>query len=297
MPILSVQSHVAAGHVGNAAAVPALQALGRAVWPVHTVLFSNHPGYGCFGGRAVPADLVADCLSGLAAHSAWPAREAVLSGYLGTPATAEALAETVQGARADRPELPYLCDPVMGDTGPGLYVDPALPALFRDRLIPLATIATPNRFELEVLTGLSCPSLDATIKAARALSERGPAVVIVTSVDAPDGPEPAGARCLAIQGENAWIVAAPQLPLEPPPNGAGDLLAALFLHHWLTDARPQVALSAAVSGLSAVLEATLDSRRTAGGGRELALMAALERLSAPTRIWAPIRVLGSASAL
>lgn len=285
MPILSVQSHVAAGHVGNAAAVPALQALGRAVWPVHTVLFSNHPGYGRFGGRAVPADLVADCLRGLAAHSAWLAREAVLSGYLGTPGTAEALADTVRAARADRPDLPYLCDPVMGDDGPGLYVDAALPALFRDRLIPLATIATPNRFELEVLSGQACPTLDTTVAAARALMAAGPSVVVVTSLDAPDDPEPAAARCLVVSADGAWVVASPRLALEPPPNGAGDLLAALFLHHWLKDARPQVALSAAVSGLFTVLTETL-----AAGGRELALLPALARLAEPPRIWSPIRL-------
>ncbi len=290
MPILSVQSHVCAGHVGNAAVVPALQALGRRVWPVHTVMFSNHPGHGRFAGRAVEADLVADCLAGLAAHDAWPTREAVLSGYLGSPATAAALAQAVEAARADRRDLPYLCDPVMGDDGPGLYVDPALPALFRDLLVPLATIATPNRFELEVLTGQPCPTVDAAIKAARTLAERGPRVVIVTSLDAPDGPEPDGARCLAVCGDNAWVVAAPRLPLEPPPNGAGDLLAALFLHHWLDDPRPQVALSAAVSGLAAVLEATLEARRAGADGRELALLPALDRLAAPARIWSPIRL-------
>ncbi|MQX35809.1 pyridoxal kinase [Roseospira navarrensis] len=285
MAVLSIQSHVSAGHVGNAVAVPALQFLGRDVWPVHTVLFSNHPGHGAFQGGAVPPDLVAACLRGLADHAAWPAREAVLSGYLGQPGTAEAVAEVVDAARADRAALPYLCDPVMGDTGPGLYVDDAIPEAMRRLLIPRATIATPNRFELEVLTGRPCPDLAATVEAARTLSALGPPVVVVTSVDAPDGPEPSAARCLVTAGGAAWVVASPRLRFPQAPNGAGDLLAALFLHHWLLDPRPQVALSAAVSGLFAVLEATVPT-----GGRELALLAGRAAMAEPARVWGPIRL-------
>jgi pyridoxine kinase len=285
MAILSIQSHVAAGHVGNAAAAPALQALGRAVWPVHTVLFSNHPGHGAFRGRAVAPDLVADCLRGLAEHTAWPARQAVLSGYVGAAGTVAAIAEAVDAARDGRPDLPYLCDPVMGDAGPGLYVEAAIPDGIARHLIPRATIATPNRFELEVLTGRTCPDLAATLAAARALSVMGPPVVVVTSLDCPDGPEPAAARCLGTFGDAAWVVASPRLRFPAPPNGAGDLLAALFLHHWLEDARPQVALSAAVSALFAVLETTLHA-----GGRELALLEGRAALAAPARVWAPIRV-------
>lgn len=286
MPILSIQSHVSAGHVGNAAAVPALQALGRGVWPVHTVLFSNHPGHGHFRGRAVDPALVANCLEGLAAHHAWSTRAAVLSGYLGTPGTADAVATAVDRARADRPDLPYLCDPVMGDAGPGLYVDPAIPARIAAALIPRATIATPNRFELEVLTGMACPDMAGTLAAAGRLRDMGPAVVVVTSVDAPDGPEPGAARCLVTDRHGAWVVAAPRLRFAQPPNGAGDLLAALFLHHWLEeDGRPQVALSAAVSALTEVLVETLRH-----GGRDLALLPARDRLARPSRVWPPIRL-------
>ncbi|MBB4286939.1 pyridoxal kinase [Roseospira goensis] len=293
MPILSIQSHVCAGHVGNAAAVPAWHAVGRAVWPVHTVLFSNHPGYGRMRGRAVDPDAVADCLHGLAAHVDWPHRVAVLSGYLGAPGTARAVADAVDQARADRPDLPYLCDPVMGDTGPGiagdvgpgLYVDPAIPPAMAELLIPRATIAKPNQFELGLLTGHRCDSLADVIAAAEALRARGPRIVVVTSVEVPDGPEADGARCLVTDGTGVWLVATPRLRFRRAPNGAGDVLAALFLHHWLEDRRPQVALSAAVSGLFAVLE---DTRRA--GGPELALLTARHRLAAPERIWPPIRL-------
>lgn len=164
-------------------------------------------------------------------------------------------------------------------------MDPALPALFRDRLLPLATLATPNRFELEHLTGRACPTLEDAMTAARALMSAGPSVVVFTSLDVPDGPEPAAARCLVVSEDGAWVVAAPRLPLDPALNGAGHLLAALILDHWLMDGRHQVALSAAVSGLFAVLSETL-----AAGGRELALLLALGRLADSPRIWSPIQL-------
>ncbi|WP_299443958.1 pyridoxal kinase [uncultured Rhodospira sp.] len=293
MAILSVQSHVSAGHVGNAAAVPALHALGRSVWPVHTVLFSNHPGYGSLRGHVVNPTLVDDCLKGLAEHVAWPECQAVLSGYLGAAGTAAAVAGAVDRARKGRPDLPYLCDPVMGDTGPGLagpvgpglYVEPAIPQAIAERLVPRATIIKPNQFELGLLTNRMCESLADVVDAAMALRAKGPRIVVVTSVEVPDGPEPGGARCLVTDGTDVWMVATPRLRFPRAPNGAGDVLAALFLHHWLLDGRPQVALSAAVSGLFALLVETLR-----GGGCELALLDVGDRLSNPDRIWPPIRL-------
>jgi len=293
MAILSIQSHVSAGHVGNAAAVPAFHALGRGVWPVHTVLFSNHPGYGRLRGHIVNPTLVDDCLKGLAEHVAWPECQAVLSGYLGTAGTAAAVAGAVDRARKGRPDLPYLCDPVMGDTGPGLagpvgpglYVEPAVPQAIAERLVLRATIITPNQFELGLLTNRMCESLADVVDAAMALRAKGPRIVVVTSVEVPDGPEPGGARCLVTDGAGVWMVATPRLRFPRAPNGAGDVLAALFLHHWLLDGRPQVALSAAVSGLFALLAETLR-----GGGCELALLDVGDRLSNPDRIWSPIRL-------
>ncbi len=286
MSVLSIQSHVCAGHVGNAAAVPALQALGRAVWPVHTVLFSNHPGHGRFKGHAVEPSRVADCVAGLAdLPMAWEERAAVLSGYLGVPGTATVVAQAVDRARAGRVDLPYLCDPVIGDALPGRYVDAAIPPMMRDLLVPRATIITPNLFELRVLTGLPCRDLAGSLAAARWLLARGPRVVVVTSLEVPDGPEPGAARCLAADSTGAWVVSTPTLAFARPPNGAGDLLAALFLDAWLEDARPEMALSRAVSALFVVLDETL--RR---GGDELALLAARDRLSNPPRLWPPIRV-------
>ncbi|MBB4268063.1 pyridoxal kinase [Roseospira visakhapatnamensis] len=286
MSVLSLQSHVCAGHVGNAAAVPALQALGRPVWPVHTVLFSNHPGHGRFTGHAVEPAWVADCVAGLAdLPVAWEERAAVLSGYLGVPGTAAVVAWAVDRARAGRPDLPYLCDPVIGDALPGRYVDAAIPPLMRDHLVPRATIVTPNLFELRALTGMPCHDLATALAAARWLLGRGPRAVVVTSVDVPDGPEPGAARCLVTDGAGAWVVASPRLAFPRSPHGAGDLLSALYLHAWLDDPRPQVALSQAVSALFAVLEETW--RR---GAPELALLAARDRLARPPRLWPAIRL-------
>jgi len=286
MSVLSIQSHVCAGHVGNAAAVPALQALGRAVWPVHTVLFSNHPGHGRFKGHAIEPSRVADCVAGMAdLPVVWDERLAVLSGYLGVPGTAAVVARAVDRAREGRADLPYLCDPVIGDVLPGRYVDAAIPSMMRDLLVPRATIITPNLFELRSLTGQPCRDLAGSLAAARWLLARGPRVVVVTSLEVPDGPEPGGARCLVTDGEGAWVVATPWLGFTRPPNGAGDLLAALYLNAWLEEARPEVALSRAVSSLFGVLDETLRV-----GGSELALVAARDRLSKPPHLWPSIRV-------
>lgn len=286
MSVLSIQSHVCAGHVGNAAAAPALQALGRAVWPVHTVLFSNHPGHGRFKGHAVEPSRVADCVAGLAdLPLAWEERAAVLSGYLGVPGTAAVVAQAVDRAREGRADLPYLCDPVIGDAQPGRYVDAAIPPMMRDLLVPRATIVTPNLFELRALTGLPCRDLAGSLAAARWLLARGPRVVVVTSLEVPDGPEPGAARCLVADSVGAWVVSTPRLAFARPPHGAGDLLAALYLDAWLEGARPEMALSRAVSALFVVLDETL--RRDSP---ELALLAARDRLSRPGRLWPPIRV-------
>jgi len=284
MTILSVQSHVSAGHVGNSAAVPVLQALGHPVWPVHTVLFSNHPGHGCFQGRGVEPAWVEECIAGMADLPAiWEQRTAVLSGYLGQAGTVDVVARAVDRARQGRPDLPYLCDPVIGDEGPGCYVEDGIPAGMAEHLLPRATIITPNLFELRVLTGQPCADMAGALDAARGLLALGPRVVVVTSLDVPDGPHPEAARCAVMDASGAWLVAPPRLRFPCSPNGAGDTLAALFLAAWLEGASPAEALGRAASGVVAVLEETLRL-----GTPDLAMVAAREHLIRPPRLWSPM---------
>ena len=148
MNVLSIQSSVVYGHVGNRAAVPALERLGHDVWPVDTVAFSNHPAHGSFRGRIVPAAEVRDLIEGLAARGVLGRCDAVLSGYLGDPATGAVVEDAVARVRAANPRTLYCCDPVIGEVGRGAYVRAGVPEAFRDRLVPLADIVTPNPFEL-----------------------------------------------------------------------------------------------------------------------------------------------------
>jgi pyridoxine kinase len=181
MAVLSIQSHVVFGYAGNSAAVFPLQRLGREVWAINTVEFSNHTGYGSYRGRFLGAELVLELLAGLKERGILCRCEAVLSGYLGDAAVGKAVAEAVATVRAESPGAMYCCDPVMGDTGKGLYVKPDIPEIFKNELVPLADIVTPNQFELETLTGINTKTFSGTIKAVNALHEKGPGIVLVTS--------------------------------------------------------------------------------------------------------------------
>jgi len=277
MGILSVQSHVAYGHVGNSAAVFPLQRLGYEVWPVHTVQFSNHPGYGDWQGQVFAAEHIGAVVDGLAARGALESCAAVLSGYLGSASLGRVVAETVERVRAANPAALYLCDPVMGDRETGLYVPEEIPAFLRARAVPLADVLTPNLFELEQLAGRRLADRTEAVAAARELRALGPSVVVVTSLR--DGDTPADAiDILAVTAESAWQVRTPYLPLTPPINGAGDALAALFLGHYLKNRETPAALADAAAAVFAVVSAT----QTAGT-RELQLIAAQDEMMCPSR--------------
>jgi len=277
MTILSIQSHVAYGHVGNSAAVFPLQRLGFEVWPVHTVQFSNHPGYGDWQGQVFSADHISAVVDGLAARGALGACAAVLSGYLGTASLGEAVTTAVARVRAAHPAALYLCDPVMGDTGPGLYVREDIPGFLRARAVPLADVLTPNVFELEQLAQCAVTTRAEAVAAARRLLARGPKVVLVTSLRGDDTPAEA-IDMLAVTLKGAWQVRTPFLPLDPPANGAGDALAALFLAHYLRTRQAPTALAAAAAAIFAIIAAT-----HAAGSRELQLVAAQEAMVNPDR--------------
>src|SRR3954462_7802613 len=147
MNVISIQSQVAYGHVGNSAAVFPIQMHGIDVMAVPTTLLSNRPGYETIRGRVLDAELVADLLRGVEERGAVDACDMILSGYLGSPGIAAEVADFVARAKARNPALRYCCDPVLGDRDRGLFVQADIPSLVRDRLCPLADIITPNHFE------------------------------------------------------------------------------------------------------------------------------------------------------
>lgn len=276
-PILSIQSHVVYGHVGNSAAVFPLQRLGREVWPLMSVQFSSHAGYPGWRGRAFDAGMIDDCVAGLEAIGVLPRCGGLLTGYLGRPEIGEAALRALASVRAASPAAAYACDPVIGDTGRGSYVAPGVAEFFRDRAIPAATLVTPNAFELEWLCGAPLRTLAEARAAVAALLERGPSVAIVTSLLIEDTPADR-IDMLAADSTGLWRLATPRLPISV--NGAGDLFAALFLHHWLERRSTPEALSRTASSVFGIVAATL-----ASGERELALIAAQEELVRPSKLF------------
>lgn len=276
--VISIQSHVAYGHVGNAAAVFALQRLGIEVWPVHTVQFSNHTGYPEFQGQVFAAGDIARLIDGLDARGALARCDALLTGYVGDPALGAVILDTARRIRAASPRALWACDPVMGDAGKGLFVRAGIPAFMKDQALPAADILTPNLFELEILSGSKPGSMQEVCAAAAALLARGPKIVLVTSLS-PQGNAAGEMEMVAVTEAGAWRVAYPRLPFSP--NGAGDAVAALFLGFYLKSGSVPQALGEAASAIFEVLQTTLDSGET-----ELQLVAAQDRLEAPRRVFA-----------
>lgn len=273
MNILSIQSSVAFGHVGNSAAVFPLQRLGFEVWPVNTVHFSNHTGYGQWRGPVLPAEQVADVVRGVEERGVLASCDAVLSGYMGDVGLGAVIVDAVDRVRSANPAAIYCCDPVMGDVGRGFFVKPGLPEFIRDHAVPRATIITPNQFELEYLTAREISSLDDALVAAQAARRLGPDLVLVTSLVRADA-DREFIEMLAVDGEGAWLVATPRLPLNV--NGAGDAASAIFLAHRLRGADTARALAATAASIFAILEATHRA-----GTREIGLVAAQDAIANP----------------
>lgn len=277
--VLSLQSRVAYGHVGNAASVFALQRLGVEAWALDTVAFSNHTGHGQWRGSVVAAAEIAGLFEGIAALGILPHIDAVLSGYLGDAATGPVLLDIVERVRGANPDALFCVNPVIGNVETGSYVSEGIAEFFRDRALQLADIATPNRFELEYLTGGAVASLAEAAAAAAALRARGPSIVLVTSLDA----APDHVRMLAAGPDGAWAVETPRLPVVL--NGCGNVTAALFLAHLLRGESLPGALALTASSIFAVIETTARQ-----GRYELALVAAQDELAMPSRRFAPQRL-------
>ena len=285
MNILSIQSWVAYGHVGNAAAVFPLQRLGAEVWAINTVQFSNHTGYGAWTGQVFDGAAVAALVDGIGQRGALARCDAVLSGYIGDAGIGGAILEAVARVRAENPAALYCCDPVIGDEGRGVFVRPGVPEMLRDLVLPQADLATPNQFELEWLTGGSCATLEdarAAVAALRARMRPGPRAVLVTSLRTADTPGNS-LDLLAVDDHGAFRIRSPLLPVSV--NGAGDAIAALFLWHFARTDSAATAAAAAASAVHGVLQ-----RTAAVGSREILIVQAQEEFVAPSLRLEAVRV-------
>ncbi len=277
MNLISIQSHVAYGHVGNAAATFPLQRIGVEVWPIHTVQFSNHTGYGAWTGRVFDGDMIREVFAGIEKRGVLGECDGVLSGYMGSADIGAAILETVAAVKQTNVAAQYCCDPVIGDVGRGIFVREGIPEFMRDQAVPAADIITPNQFELEYLAGHETRTMAQAFSAIDALHERGPRAVMVTSLHTERTP----ADCvdlLASDAKGRFHVRTPKLPLEV--NGAGDAVAALFFARYLETSDIGRALSLAASAIFGILCRTHEA-----GMREIQLVNAQDEIVKPTQLF------------
>jgi pyridoxine kinase len=280
--ILSIQSSVAYGHVGNSAATFPLMRMGVEVYPVLTVHFSNHTGYGEWRGPLLAAADVADVITGIDERGALGRVDAVLSGDQGGEDVGAVILDAVALVKSRNPAAVYCCDPVMGDVGRGFFVRPGIPELMRDTVVPAAQIITPNQFELEYLTGRATGTVTELLDAADAARAMGPQTVLVTSVVHGEAVE-GTIDMIAVTGEGAWSVTTPLLPRTF--TGAGDLTAATFLAHLLSSGSVAQAVGQTAAVVYGVLKATVES-----GLSELQLVAAQDEIASPTHTFEVVRL-------
>jgi pyridoxine kinase len=282
MNILSIQSHVAYGHVGNSAAVFTLQRMGVEVWPVHTVQFSNHPGYGAWRGRIFSAATIRLVVQGIEERGVLGECDGVISGYLGSSDTGQAVVESVGRVKGANPAARYCCDPVIGDVAQGVFVRRGIPEFIKESMLPIADVVTPNQFELDHLVGRPSATMADLVAAIDTIHACGPRVVLVTSVRIDETP----ADCLDMvvsDGIDRCRLRTPLLPVVV--HGAGDAIAALFFAHHLSTGAVAEAMSSAGSSLFGVLNVTAEA-----GASEMLLVEAQNELVTPSQIFVAHRI-------
>jgi pyridoxine kinase len=279
MNILSIQSHVAYGHVGNASATFPMQRLGVDVWPIHTVQFSNHTGYGSWKGRVFDGGMIDEVMDGIAERGVLGSCDGVISGYMGSADIGHAILSAVERVRAANPKALYCCDPVIGDVGRGVFVRPGIPEFMREQAVPAADIVTPNQFELELLTDVEIKTLADAHRAVEALRDAGPKVVMVTSLVTEETPADS-IDLMAADAKGSWRVRTPKLDVSV--NGAGDAIAALFFTHYLREESAAAALSKAASSIYGLLKRTKEA-----GSREILTVAAQDEFVTPSQFFKP----------
>jgi pyridoxine kinase len=277
MNLLSIQSHVAYGHVGNSAAVFPLQRMGVEVWPIHTVQFSNHTGYGNWQGQVFDARTIREVIGGIEQRGVLGECDGVLSGYMGGVDVGAAVLDAVATVKRANPSARYACDPVIGDAGRGIFVARGIPEFMKERAVPAADIITPNQFELDYLAGRESRTLADALAAVKVVHGLGPRAILVTSLHTEDTPE-GTIDLLASDATGRFRLRTPKLPLVV--NGAGDSIAALFFAHYLRSGKIDEALSRAGSAIFGVLTKTAQA-----GANEIQLVAAQDEIVQPSRVF------------
>lgn len=277
MNLLSIQSHVAYGHVGNGAAVFPLQRLGVDVWPIHTVQFSNHTGYGAWRGEVFGAAAIREIVQGIEERGVLGSCDGVLSGYMGSAMIGKAVLDAVDRVKSANAKARYCCDPVIGDVDTGIFVRPDIPEFIRECALPAADFTAPNQFELDYLSGLPSRTLSEAVRACGALQAIGPKTVLVTSLHVEETPRDS-LDLLAAGPDGCFRVRTPLLDIAV--SGAGDAIAALFFFHALQGRATAEALSLSASSIFGMLKQTRDA-----GVREIMLVAAQDEFVKPSQLF------------
>jgi pyridoxine kinase len=299
MAILSIQSHVVYGYAGNTAAVFPTQRLRREVRAVNPVEFSNHTGYGDWRGKVLGGELAEELVSGLDDRGVLSRCEAVLSGYLGDAALVRAVTAAVGQVREAAPNALYCCDPVMGDAGRGFYVKPDIPGIFKNELVPLADIATPNQFELEALTGIDIKNIDNARRAIGMVHEMGPKVILLTSYkgyrhgDSLGGSDSSQIGMLASDKNGIYSISTPELPIGIGMAGSGDITTSVFLSRYLETRDLKKALELCTASIFGIIEASWQAHLDSGDESvlmELRIIQNQNEIETPSRFFEAHRI-------
>lgn len=283
--VLSIQSHVVHGYVGNKAAVLPLQVLGMDVDPINSVQFCAHTGYSVCTGEVLGGDALWQIVEGLKANKLLGGYSHVLTGYIGSESFLRTVIRTIAAVREAAPDAVYVCDPVLGDHGK-LYVPPALVDIYKREVVPLASVLTPNKFETELLTDVVISSQADAFAACDVLHAKGVDTVVITSTDKVHTSE---GQCMALYASRGAAAHTParRYRMDIPAiageyTGTGDLTASLLLA-WLNRCGAnglKEALERAIATVQAVLRRTHDE---AGPGQELRLVQSVgDMLGPPT---------------
>lgn len=280
MAVLSIQSHVVAGHVGNSAAVFCLQRSGVEAWGLNTLQFSNHTGYEGFKGTVFSETHIRELVDGLAKYVGLSGCEAVLSGYIGRADIGDAVLYAADSVKKANPLAIYCCDPVMGDEGE-LYVSADIPDFMRQKAVPAAEIITPNHFELSLLSGMPVATEQEAIVAARSLMINGKTrYAVITGIENGDC-----MIALAVGKEEAFRVVTPKIVFGESVDGAGDITTALFLANWLQSKDVALALAKAISSIYGLILKTIEMKDT-----QVRLISAQDEIIRPSHMFAPQQV-------
>jgi pyridoxine kinase len=269
LAILSIQSSVSYGYVGNSIVVPALQARGEDVWRLDTVSYSNHPGYGTFSGYSKKSNEINEELRGLYSLGIMKNCEAVLSGYLGELDSAKSVLHAFKSVRAQNKKVIYILDPVIGDENK-VYVKDGILQAFKNTLLPHASIVIPNQYELGWLSDLKIHDYLSLIKGAKKILEKGPKAVIITG-----NFDDQNIINYAVSSEGVWTTSTPIVKRKF--SGTGDLFSALFTSAFLQSMDLSCALNFATEGCKLVIDETQRIQSI-----ELAVVPVLRHLSEMT---------------